>query len=253
MLPIPLLVAMIVAFGIDPPRANVPASDVGFRLFETCGGISVVAILSVRARALGASQVCHGAMPATRVRRRHARGVQLLTLIALVVYGWIIHSVGWGRLVRINWGLGNLGLINDAIVFAPFLRDPAAGLVGPVPGRSARSRPGHRPVGLRAAGPIPGAAVPPIDRPDDARDPPVLHPAGRPRTAAGRAGSRMRWPSPIEIAMLGTLVLLAAPLFIRFAWPTRSAAGWPLAPPPQRVADRAGFRFADVRVWDTGN
>ena len=48
-------------------------------------------------------------------------GVQLLTLIALLVYGWIIHSVGWGRLVRTNWGLGNLGLINDAIVFLPFL------------------------------------------------------------------------------------------------------------------------------------
>ncbi len=87
-------------------------------------------------------------MPATRVRRRHARGVQLLTLIALVVYGWIIHSVGWGRLVRINWGLGNLGLINDAIIFAPFLVIQLLVWCGQFLGDRAPGA-GHRPVGLR--------------------------------------------------------------------------------------------------------
>ena len=57
--------------------------------------------------------------------------------------------------------------------------------------------------------------------------------------------------SPIEIALLGTVVLLAAPLFIRFALPTRSLPDGPLRRRLERVAQRAGFRFSDVRVWDT--
>ena len=36
MLPLPLMIALIVAFGVDPPRAGIPAPDVGFRLLETC-------------------------------------------------------------------------------------------------------------------------------------------------------------------------------------------------------------------------
>ena len=44
-----------------------------------------------------------------------------MTAISLLVFGWIIHSVGWSRLVRTNWGMGDLGLLNDVVVFLPFL------------------------------------------------------------------------------------------------------------------------------------
>jgi STE24 endopeptidase len=57
---------------------------------------------------------------------------------------------------------------------------------------------------------------------------------------------------PIEIALLGSMVLIAAPLFIRLAWPTRSLPDGPLRRRLEGAARRAGFRFTDVLVWDTG-
>src|SRR5262249_874116 len=55
-----------------------------------------------------------------------------------------------------------------------------------------------------------------------------------------------------EMVLLGSLVLIAAPVFIRLAWPTRPLPEGPLRRRLERVAARAGFRFTDVLVWDTG-
>ncbi len=100
MLPIPLLLALVIAFGIDPPPAGVPPADVLVRVLQMCGGISVVAILSLGLGLWIAAQVPHDGLPPSRVRRRYARGFRLLTVVALGVYAWIIHWVGWSRLVR---------------------------------------------------------------------------------------------------------------------------------------------------------
>ena len=48
-------------------------------------------------------------------------GARLLTILSLVVYGWIIHSVGWSKLVRTNWGLSGLILVDDFVIFLPYL------------------------------------------------------------------------------------------------------------------------------------
>ena len=53
--------------------------------------------------------------------------------------------------------------------------------------------------------------------------------------------------------MLGTLVLALSPFFLRLAWPTHSLPPGPLRRRLERIADRVGFRFTDVLVWDTGN
>lgn len=250
MLPVPLLIALILAFGIDPPRAGAPMPDAGLRVLQTCGGISVVAILSFGFALWIASQVSQGEMPPSRVRRRHIRGVQVLTLISLIVYGWIIHSVGWGRVVRTNWGLGGLGVVNDAIVFLPFAviqlvvwwgqfvadrafqrgveRLPSARLSRYLLLRSRQS------LGLM----MPVVLLLVIRRDILSR----LWPHWDERAVAG----------PIEVALLGGLVL-AAPLFVRFAWPTRPLPPGPLRSRLERAARRAGFRFRDILLWDTGN
>ena len=57
---------------------------------------------------------------------------------------------------------------------------------------------------------------------------------------------------PIEIAALGTLVLMISPVFVWLAWPTRSLPSGPLRRRLERTASRLGFRFTDVLVWDTG-
>ena len=47
--------------------------------------------------------------------------MRLITFLSLVVYGWIIHSVGWSKLVRTNWGLDGVILFDDIVVFLPFV------------------------------------------------------------------------------------------------------------------------------------
>jgi STE24 endopeptidase len=250
MLPLNLLVALIVAFGFDSPRPGVPSSDVGFRVLETCGGISLVAILSLGLGLWVASRVSHDGLPTSRVRRRYARGLLLLTVVSLLVYGWIIHSVGWSRVVRTNWGFEGLGLVNDVLVFLPFLLIQlllwwgqyfAERALQVYVGASGPSRLG-RYLLLRSRQSL-GLILPVI----------LLFVIRR--DVIGRL-----WPSwdegplaePIEIALLGSLVLIASPLFVRLAWPTRSLPRGALRDRLERVAHRAGFRFTDILVWDSG-
>ncbi len=250
MLPVSLLVALVVAFGIDPPPAGVPPSDVAFRLLEMCGGISLVAILSLGLGLWIASQVPQDGLPTSRVRRRYARGFRVLTVISLVVYGWIIHSVGWSRVVRSNWGFESLGLLNDILVFLPFLIIQGLIWWGQyLADRALHIRMPAAPTGqlfryllLKSRQSL-GLILPII----------VLFVIRR------DVFSRL-WPAweenavsePIEIALLGSVVLIAAPLFIRLAWPTRSLPDGPLRRRLARVAERAGFRFTDILIWDTG-
>jgi STE24 endopeptidase len=250
MLPISLLAALVVAFGIDPPPAGVPPSDVVFRVLEMCGGISLVAILSLGLGLWIASQVPHDGLPPSRVRRRYARGFRLLTAISLAVYAWMIHSVGWARLVRTNWGFEGLGLLNDILIFLPFLVIQVLIWAGQfladralhIPMPSAPAGRLFRYLVLKSRQSL-GLVLPVI----------VLFVIRR------DIFSRL-WPTwqqnpvsePIQIALLGSLVLIAAPLFIRLAWPTRPLPAGPLRRRLVRVAERAGFHFSDILVWDTG-
>ena len=49
------------------------------------------------------------------------------------------------------------------------------------------------------------------------------------------------------------MVLMISPLFVRLAWPTRSLPPGPLRRRLERIANRVGFQFSDVLVWDTGH
>src|SRR5262249_34939860 len=188
--------------------------------------------------------------PASRLRRRYTNGTRLLSAVSLLVYGWIIHSVGWSRVVQANWGFAGLGLLNDALVLLPFLviqyliwwgqffaeRALQIRLAAATPGRLGRY------LLLRSRQTL-GLMLPVI----------LLF-------VIRRDVFRRLWPTwdeeplaePIEMVLLGSLVLIAAPLFIRLAWPTRSLPDGPLRRRLERVARRAGFRFTDVLVWDTG-
>jgi STE24 endopeptidase len=250
MFPITLLIALVIAFGIDTPRLGVPPSDVGYRVLETCGGISVVALLSLGLGLWVASRASHDGFPASRLRHRYAAGTRLLSAISLLVYGWIIHSVGWSRLVGMNWGFEGLGIVRDILVFLPFVIIQVLIWSGQFLAERA----------LQAR-----VAVPPTARL-------VRYLVSRSRQALGlvlpmillfvirRDVIGRLWPAweddalaePLEIALLGSMVLIAAPLFIRIAWPTRPLPEGPLRRRLERAARRAGFRFTDVLVWDTG-
>src|SRR5277367_2741750 len=117
MMPVSLLIALILAFGFDPSKAGDPFTDVSVPVMETCGGISLVAILSFGLGLWVASRVSQTGLATSGLRKRYAIGVRLLTVLSLLVYGGIIHWVGWSRVVRTNWGLDNYILLDDLVVF----------------------------------------------------------------------------------------------------------------------------------------
>jgi STE24 endopeptidase len=251
MMPLSLLIALVLAFGMDPSQTGVPVSDVRTRVLETFGGITLVATLAFGLGFWVALRVSQFGYAPSRLRRRYALGVRLLTIISLLVFAWIIHAVGWSKLVRTNWGLGGLVLIDDVVVFLPYLliqllvwwglffaeralqinhsSSPASGL--------------GRYLILKTRQSV-GLILPVI----------LLY-------VIRRDVIERFWPEwdqnplaePLEIAVLGTMVLMISPLFVRFAWPTHSLPPGPLRRRLERIADRVGFQFSDVLVWDTGH
>ena len=250
-MPVSLLIALILAFGFDPSRAGDPFTDVSVPVLETCGGISLVAILAFGLGLWVAARVSQPGIAASRLRKRYAIGVRLLTALSLVVYGLIIHWVGWSRVVHTNWGLDNYILLDDLVVFLPYVLIQLLiwwGLF--FAERAFQLRSGNVLAGrlgryllLRSRQSI-GLILPVV----------LLYVVRRDIIAR-------LWPrwdesvlaEPAEIAILGSLVLMASPLFVRLAWPTRPLPPGALRRRLERAAERVGFRFTDVLVWDTGH
>jgi STE24 endopeptidase len=251
MMPLSLLIALLLAFGMDElSPTEIPQADVVARVLETCGGISLVAIMAFGLGFWVVFQVSHSGQAKPKLRRRYALGARLLTIIALAVYAWIIHSVGWSKLVRTNWGLSRLVLIDDFVVFLPYLLIQVLVWWGSFfAERALQVRLGlgaarglGRYLTLRARQSV-GLILPIILMYVIRRD--VLEryfPGWDENPLAG----------PIEMAVVGGLVLSIVPLFVRLAWPARSLPQGPLRRRLERIAERVGFRFTDVLVWDTG-
>ena len=53
MMPVSLLIALLIAFGIEPPATGVPQADVVTRVLETFGGIILIASLAFGLGVLG--------------------------------------------------------------------------------------------------------------------------------------------------------------------------------------------------------
>jgi STE24 endopeptidase len=121
MMPVSLLIALLLAFGIEPVQPDVPQADVIARVLETCGGITFVAALAFGLGFWVSFQVAQSGYSTSKVRRHYVFGCRVLTVLSLIVYGWIIHWVGWSKMVRTNWGLGGSILIDDVMVFLPYL------------------------------------------------------------------------------------------------------------------------------------
>ena len=69
-MPIPLLIALLIAFGMELSGDDVPGPSVSFRLIETLGGILLIAALSFGLGGWVAAQVSHLGYASGRVFRR---------------------------------------------------------------------------------------------------------------------------------------------------------------------------------------
>jgi STE24 endopeptidase len=245
-MPFSLLIALLIAFGFDVPWAEAAGFSVAMRMLATASGISLVAALSFALGGVVAFRVAQYGYATGRVWRLYQLGSRVLTFICLVVYAWIVHVVGWSKLVLATWGFRNLFLIDDLAILSPFIVMQLflwAGLYF-----SERALHDSRlyprlPVYLwlktrQSVGLILPVVLIFILRQDlFARFWPEWH--------------RSSLAEPIELAALACLILLVSPLFVRLAWPTRSLPDGPLRRRLERAAHRVGFRFTDLLVWDT--
>jgi STE24 endopeptidase len=62
----------------------------------------------------------------------------------------------------------------------------------------------------------------------------------------------MPWAQPLGLGVMGILVLLLAPAFVRLACPTRPLPPGPLRDRLEHLMRRLRFRCTDILVWDTG-
>src|ERR1039458_8638394 len=74
MMPVSLLIALLIAFGIEPPTTGVPQADVGTRVLETFGGITLIASLAFGLGFWVSFRVSHSGSATSRLRRRYALG-----------------------------------------------------------------------------------------------------------------------------------------------------------------------------------
>ncbi len=250
MMPVSFVIALLIAFGFEPEAAGVPQADVVTRVLEMFGGVMLMASLAFGLGFWVAFRASHIGSTTSKLRQGYAIGARLITFLSLLVYGWIIHSVGWSNLVRANWGLDRVIFFDDLVVFLPFVMIQLVVWWGLFfADRALQLRLGIgvdrgliRYLVLKGRQSL-GLTLPVILWYVLRRD--VVRPLA-PSWETQEAGEL------IEMAVIGLVVLALSPLFVRVAWPTYSLPAGPLRRRLERAAERVGFRYTDILVWDTG-
>jgi STE24 endopeptidase len=247
-MPFSLLLALLIAFGLDAPWAERAGLSIPLRLVAIAGAVLAVGLLALGLGKWVTSRVAHLGYATNAVWRRYTRGSRLLTALGLVVYALIVHALGWGRIILSVAGFQDLFLVDDLAIFSPYILIQLLTWAGLYlaeralhPARNYPRLPSYlllrtrQSVGLV----LPVVLIFLLRQDLFARLWPDWH-----RSAVAE---------PLELAGLAVLILLASPLFVRLAWPTRTLPDGPLRRRLERVASRVGFRFSDFLVWDTGN
>ena len=251
-MPLPLLLALILAFGFDTPdrpgKIIAPMSSVEAwqKTGEASLGVVFVAIFAYLLGKFVSWRIARHGRASSRVRRAFVLGVRASDILSLILYGWMIHELDWPRVVRVGFGLGDRLLLDDALILLPFLLAQVAGWWG-VYEAERILRPVFGTIGLRRhlwmkARMSLGMVLPVAAFYGLGTD--LIH-----RVWPSTSGSP--WEQPVSLAAMGVLVLSLAPLFVRIAWPTRSMPAGPLRDRLERLARRFGFRCTDILVWDT--
>jgi len=246
-MPLPLLLALFLAFGFEStPGPPMGRADTLSRLAEVAAGVLLVAAFSFTLGRVVAARVARRGIASGRVRRAYSLGVRGADLLSLAVYGWMIQEADWPRVVRDGLGLGDPVVVDDALILLPFLLAQLAGWWGVFAAeRALRPSRGAGGLGrylwLRARSSL-GMVLPVAGLYALGSD--LVH-----RRWPGTSASP--WDQPASLAVMGLLVLVLAPAFVRLAWPTRPLPPGPLRDRLERLTRRVGFHCTDILIWDT--
>src|SRR5512135_127626 len=247
-LPISLLIALILAFGLDGPAeaGAMPRPGALTRSAEALGGVAVVALAAFGLGRWVVFQVGRWGYATSGILRRYRRGLVAVEVLSLAAFGATVHGLGWPAVVRSGFGLGDAVLIDDALILLPFLLAELAAWWG-LHAAERALRPS------RTDGPARYLML-------KARQSLGLVLPGLLLIGLGQDLARRQWPrwseSPwatlIGMAVLGAAALLLAPISFRLAWPAHRLPPGPLRDRLEHQAHRLGFRYTDILVWDTG-
>lgn len=251
-MPVSVLIALILAFGYDSGAGAGPLrrSEIAAGCFWVVGGIASIALLSFILGRWTAWHIGRLGYVSSSLRRRYFWGSRLLGVLTLSLFGAMIHVGGWPRVVRAGFGLERVLLFPDVVIILPFLLAQLANWWGLYPAeRLLRPAAGSN----RAAG-LPryltlktrqtlGLLLPVL----------LVFSLGQDLLRKLLPGMALGAPTePIGMALMGLLVLLGSPLFVRLAWPSRPLPPGPLRDRLERLASRFGFRCTDILIQDTG-
>lgn len=249
-MPLSLLFALFLAFGLDTPARPAAVamtwSDALTRTAEAAGGVVAVGIVAFVIGRVVAARVRRRGNASSRVRRAYSLSVRAVDILSVAVFAWILQELGWPRVVRSGFGLGDPVLIDDALILLPFLLVQVAGWWGLYAAeRALRFSHGHQ--GLRRYLVLKGRQTLGMVLPVAA-----LYGLGSDIVRRVWPGAiTSPWEQPIGLALMGLVVLAGAPAFVRLAWPTRPLPPGPLRDRLENLARRVGFRCTDILVWDT--
>jgi STE24 endopeptidase len=251
-MPLTLLLALIVAFGIRPgpdPLA-LPPGGLSWRLLSTAGVLVLVAVVTLLFRIWLAWSTGRAGDSVPVLRRALNRGHRFLDILTLVAFALIIHGLEWPRVVNAGFGLRDTILLAEFLVLSPFLISQLTFwlLLYPLEWRlNARRHGGQEPWRplrylIRKARQTFGLVLP--------------------AAAIYALGFRLlgkAWPAALDspyaqvvgVALLSATVLACAPALIRLAWPTYSLPAGSLRDRLERLSERLHFRCTDILVWDT--
>lgn len=245
-MPLSLLIALFLAFGLDTPApATVSARAMRFGIGGTLAMLALIAALSCCLGWWGAARASR-----PRTRRWFGLGIRAIDLATLAAFGAVIHAFGWPAVVRRGVPVGGWTVVQDALIVLPFVVMQLTSWWGVYAGERAMrpALPPERTAGLarhlvlRARQSL-GLVLPVL----------LIFSLGQDLARRQWPGwSSSPWSQPVEVLAMGLLVMVASPLFVRLAWPTRPLPPGPLRDRLEHLARRLGFRCADILVWDTG-
>lgn len=248
-----LILAVLAAWLVSECGPSQPVSGVAGRLVIAAGGVAVPALFALAASGLIARRLSDDFSRHGRLLRRFRQLRRVHVALWLATAVGITWGLGWGQLVRFNWHLDRVFLVDDLLILAP--------VILPLVLSWAAFYEVHRAVQVGLSGQDVTAERLPTRRQYVALH--LRHYLGilmvpllgllavqdaveliAPETARNASAALVLVPA------LGALFVMF-PILLRYVWQTRPLPPGPLRTRLEKAALRAGLRTRDVLVWQT--
>jgi len=250
---IALIVVVLAALAVARSGNPLPVSGVGWRLMVVALGVAAVSLFALASSILIARGLKADSPRHRRLLARFRNLRRLHMALWLAASGGIIYWLGWGQLVRFNWGLDGAFPLDDLLILTPVLLP----LVFSWAAFYEVERAVWVFVDKRASKPLPGCkrwqyVALHVRHHLGILLIPVL------ALLAVQDGIEIFAPGLLEnghdAVLLGSLLavlLVLFPLMLKYVWRTHPLPPGPLRSRLEQSAGRSGVRARDILVWET--